>query len=138
MNPSHQPDPGAATTPRPFPPRLPSGSRTARPPRASLFLTALLLAAAPWLGSTGGAAAQVAILELDTVRAGRFDYGKMWTFEYPPVEYFTETYGFQADTAWFRRARLAALRIPGCSAAFVSPTASWSRTTTAPGAPSAA
>jgi hypothetical protein len=57
----------------------------------------------------------------DTVRAGRFDQGKMWTFEYPPDRYFSETYGFTADSAWFARARLAALRIPGCSAAFVSP-----------------
>ncbi len=44
----------------------------------------------------------------------------MWTFEYAPSEYFSTTYGFKADSAWFNRARLAALRIPGCSAAFVS------------------
>lgn len=50
-----------------------------------------------------------------------FDLGKMWTFEYPPDRYFTATYGFAADSAWFARARLAALRLPGCSAAFVSP-----------------
>ncbi len=47
--------------------------------------------------------------------------GKMWTFENAPMDYFTETYGFQADQAWFDGARLAALRVPGCSAAFVSP-----------------
>ncbi|MEX2285165.1 MAG: S46 family peptidase [Gemmatimonadota bacterium] len=57
----------------------------------------------------------------DTVRAGRFDYGKMWTFENAPARYFTEAYGFDANAAWFERARGAALRIPGCSAAFVSP-----------------
>jgi hypothetical protein len=57
----------------------------------------------------------------DTIRAGRYDNGKMWTFEYPPDRYFTETYGFAADSTWFSRARLAALRIPGCSASFVSP-----------------
>jgi hypothetical protein len=57
----------------------------------------------------------------DTIRAGRFDTGKMWTFEYPPDRYFSETYGFTADSGWFTRARLAALRLPGCSAAFVSP-----------------
>jgi hypothetical protein len=57
----------------------------------------------------------------DTIRAGRFDNGKMWTFEYPPDRYFSETYGFAADSAWFSRARLAALRLPGCSASFVSP-----------------
>lgn len=58
---------------------------------------------------------------LDTVRAGRFDNGRMWTFEYPPVDYLRETYGFEADEAWFEKARLGALRIPGCSASFVSP-----------------
>ncbi len=53
--------------------------------------------------------------------AQRFDLGKMWTFEYPPDRYFSTTYGFTADSAWFTRARLAALRLPGCSASFVSP-----------------
>lgn len=67
------------------------------------------------------APAQTGAVNLDTVRAGRFDMGKMWTFENAPMAYFTETYGFGADEAWFRKARLAALRIPGCSAAFVSP-----------------
>ena len=55
------------------------------------------------------------------LKPGRFDFGKMWTFEYPPAEYFTSTYGFDATPEWFERARLAALRIPGCSASFVSP-----------------
>jgi Peptidase S46 len=58
---------------------------------------------------------------LDTIRAGRFDFGKMWTFEHAPGAYFSETYGFRADSAWFAKVRLAALRIPGCSASFVSP-----------------
>jgi hypothetical protein len=57
---------------------------------------------------------------LDTVRADRFDQGKMWTFERPPLEYLRQTYGFSPDTAWFRHVRLSALRIPGCSASFVS------------------
>lgn len=60
-------------------------------------------------------------VDLDTVRAGAFDQGKMWTFEHPPVEYFEETYGFAPDSAWFAHARLGALRIPSCSASFVSP-----------------
>ena len=54
--------------------------------------------------------------------AGRFDNGKMWTFEYPPMEYFAETYGFTPDSAWFQRARLGSLRLPNCTASFVSPT----------------
>lgn len=58
---------------------------------------------------------------LDTIQSGRFDQGKMWTFDVPPVAYFQEAYGIEADSAWFARARLGALRIPSCSASFVSP-----------------
>ena len=60
-------------------------------------------------------------IDLDTIQAGPFDQGKMWTFEAPPVNYFAETYGFRPDAAWFEKARLGALRIPSCSASFVSP-----------------
>jgi hypothetical protein len=81
-----------------------------------LLLTAFFL-----LSPATPLSSQVRGVDLDTVRAGRFDMGKMWTFEYAPMDYFTETYGFQADQAWFDGARLGALRIPGCSAAFVSP-----------------
>ncbi|PEN15187.1 hypothetical protein CRI94_02575 [Longibacter salinarum] len=56
----------------------------------------------------------------DTVKAQRFDRGKMWTFESAPVDYFENEYDFRPDEAWFRKARLGALRIPGCSASFVS------------------
>lgn len=65
-------------------------------------------------------AAPPQVAGLDTVRAGRFDNGRMWTFENPPSAYLRETYGIDADSIWFRRARLGALRIPGCSASFVS------------------
>ncbi|MCZ6757085.1 MAG: S46 family peptidase, partial [Bacteroidetes bacterium] len=58
----------------------------------------------------------------DTIKAGRFDNGKMWAFEYPPLDYLAETYDFTPDDAWFERARLSVLRIPGCSASFISPT----------------
>jgi hypothetical protein len=57
----------------------------------------------------------------EPTETGRFDMGKMWVFENPPMDYFSETYGFDANQEWFDRARMAALRIPGCSAAFVSP-----------------
>lgn len=60
-------------------------------------------------------------VDVDTVRAGRYDNGRMWTFEVPPIDYLTERYGFSPDSAWFRHARLGALRIPSCSASFVSP-----------------
>lgn len=53
-------------------------------------------------------------------RAGPLDNGKMWLFEAPPLDYLEATYGFRPDEAWLERARLAALRLPNCSAAFVS------------------
>lgn len=59
--------------------------------------------------------------DLDTVKAGRFDMGKMWTFEYPPTEYFEETYGFSPDEDWFEHVQLATLKFADyCSASFVS------------------
>lgn len=68
------------------------------------------------------ATAQPSATPADTIKAGRFDNGKMWAFEYPPLEYLAETYNFEPDEAWFERARMSVLRIPGCSASFVSPT----------------
>lgn len=60
-------------------------------------------------------------VDVTDVKAGRFDNGKMWTFDNPPLDYFKEAYNFEPDEAWFAKARLGALRIPGCSASFVSP-----------------
>lgn len=57
---------------------------------------------------------------LDTVTAGQFDNGKMWTFDYPPIDYLKKTYNFTPTSDWFEKARLSALRLPGCSASFVS------------------
>jgi len=90
------------------------------PRRAVRRIAGLVLLALPLVGPPA-ARAQIGGVDLDTVRAGRFDYGKMWTFEYPPHEYFRQTYGFDAGAAWFERARMSVLRIPGCSASFVSP-----------------
>jgi hypothetical protein len=60
-------------------------------------------------------------INLDTVKAGRFDTGKMWAFEYPPNKYFEEEYGFTPDEEWFENMRLGALRFATyCSASFVS------------------
>ncbi len=56
----------------------------------------------------------------DTVKAGQFDTGKMWTFDYPPTKYFGDAYNFAPDSTWFNNARLGALRLAGCTASFIS------------------
>ena len=86
--------------------------------RRPLALALLLVA---WTVTGPPALAQAVSFDPDTVRAQPLDGGKMWLFEDPPTEYLAETYGFRPDEAWFRRARLASLRMPGCSASFVSP-----------------
>jgi len=58
---------------------------------------------------------------LDTVKAGKFDNGKMWTFDYPPSDYLSETYGFRPTQEWLDNVRMSALRFATyCSASFVS------------------
>ena len=63
-----------------------------------------------------------AVFNADTVKAGTFDNGKMWTFDFPPVDYWEKTYGFKPSQQWLDNVRLSALRFASwCSASFVSP-----------------
>lgn len=71
--------------------------------------------------SLGNVIVQAQDIKLDSVKAGEFDMGKMWTFDTPPAEYFKKTYNFTPDEKWFEKARLSALRFATyCSASFVS------------------
>ena len=50
-----------------------------------------------------------------------FDFGKMWTFENPPKEWFKEAYDFDPGDEWFNDVRKSSLRFATwCSASFVS------------------
>jgi hypothetical protein len=60
-------------------------------------------------------------INLDTIKAGKYDTGKMWTFEYPPLNYFKEEYNFAPSKEWLDHVRLSALRFSTyCSASFIS------------------
>lgn len=53
---------------------------------------------------------------------GPHDFGKMWTFENPPKEWFKEAYNYDLSQEWFDEGRESALRFASwCSASFVSP-----------------
>ena len=115
----------------------------------SLFIV-LLLGAGPFLAGCGGADETVSVPVVerpsatppaedtadtaapdvvatptgyDTVQAQRFDRGRMWTFENPPIEHFEEAYGVSPDNEWLTKAQRGALKFgDGCSASFVSAT----------------
>jgi len=81
-----------------------------------ILLLAIILSSPLYLYSQG-----VYGVNLDTVKAQKFDNGKMWTFDFPPVDYFQEAYGFRPTQDWLDNARMSALRFADyCSASFVS------------------
>jgi len=60
-------------------------------------------------------------INLDTVKAQRFDTGKMWTFDFPPLDYFEETYNFRPSQQWLDDVRMSAIKFGNwCSSSFVS------------------
>ena len=60
-------------------------------------------------------------IDIDTVKAQKFDMGKMWTFENPPLDYFEKEYNFKPKDNWLEKVRKSTLRFGnGCSASFIS------------------
>ncbi|MEK6649870.1 MAG: S46 family peptidase, partial [Bacteroidota bacterium] len=91
--------------------------------RLSHFFVVVLMASLVLVGCATQQAVKQDVtqaVDVSNVKAGKFDTGRMWTFDYPPVNYFAQTYSFNPTKDWFEKARLAALRLPGCTASFVS------------------
>jgi len=64
----------------------------------------------------------VGLLNAQEAAPSPFDYGKMWTFENPPKDWFKKAYDFDAPNEWFDDVRKSSLRFASwCSASFVSP-----------------
>jgi len=60
-------------------------------------------------------------VDLDTVKAQKYDMGKMWTFENPPLDYFEKIYNFKPSQEWLDKVQKSALKFGGgCSASFIS------------------
>jgi hypothetical protein len=88
---------------------------------ASMLFWVAFQGCAPTPTTTATTSAPTSWIKLDTIKAGKFDTGKMWTFDFPPKEYFKQEYNFAPSDDWFDNVRKSALRFATyCSASFVS------------------
>src|SRR5690606_4382440 len=94
----------------PIPPLSRRLEYTARPsppfPQPTAPMNRLLLLAALAVALAGAAQAQPGyVADYDTVQAGRFDAGRMFTLDDLPRDYFQETYGFTPTDDWLAQDR---------------------------------
>ena len=57
----------------------------------------------------------------DTVQTGPFDFGRLWSFAHPPLDYVEKQYRVSGGARGIQHARLGTVRLPDCSGALVSP-----------------
>ena len=97
--------------------------RSFRPSARCLTAVLLLIIALPPLRLTAQAVAQkpASAPQVQTGPGGWIkEFGTMWTFDAPPLAYWKGQYGFEPSAQWLDHVRLSSVRIPGCSASFVS------------------
>ncbi|MBI3567992.1 MAG: S46 family peptidase [Gemmatimonadetes bacterium] len=88
---------------------------------ATLFTAACVASTTPAAAPAPSAAATANAAPITVSPSSPIkEFGTMWTFDAPPLQYWKARYGFDATPEFLDHLRLSAVRIPGCSASIVS------------------